>query len=64
MECSKGSTCTESTHKVTTISKAQEWLSSANVTDLPIRIEQRKSAGGRLFISIFNNNGALIGRRG
>lgn len=64
MECPKGSTCTESSHEVKTLDKALEWYPGCDETDLPIRIEQRKGAGGRIFARIYNVNNHIIYKRG
>lgn len=64
MECPRGSTCIESSHEVKTLAKAVEWCESATNDDLPIRIEQRKSADGRLMVNIYSDTGQLMERRG
>lgn len=64
MECPRGSSCTESTHEVKTMVKAQEWCAVASQGDLPLQIEQMKSQDGRLMVKIYNCNGKLIESRG
>ena len=64
MECPRGSSCTESTHEVKTLAKAQEWCSKADESDLPLQIEQRKSSDGRVMIKVYNCKGTLIESRG
>jgi hypothetical protein len=63
MECDKGSICKESTHKVTTIKGALGWWDGVQESDLPITIEQRTSAGGRVAIKIYSGS-KLIHQRG
>ena len=64
MECDKGSICKENTHKVITLKGAQEWWQGVEQTDLPVTIEQRTSAGGRVAIKIYNKDSKLIHNRG
>lgn len=64
MECSRGSICVESTHKVKTYDMAQAWCSDVQVSDLPVTIQQFTASGGRVLIRIFDKDGSLIYSKG
>tara|TARA_R110002020_G_scaffold471791_1_gene699158 strand:+ start:1370 stop:1564 length:195 start_codon:yes stop_codon:yes gene_type:complete len=64
MDSPRGGVCSESTHEVKTLSKGVEWCSATTESDLPLRIEQRKDAGGRLMVRIYNKDNNLMEQRG
>ena len=65
MDDNKGGYCQESTHEVKTLQKAMEWTGELVERDkLPLRIEQRKTKHGRLYIRIYDCCGKLIKTRG
>jgi len=64
MECPRGSVCTESEHTVKTIKMALEWSKSITDGMLPIRVNQIKAANGRVLITIRDNAGQIVYRKG
>lgn len=64
MICTKGSECSDSTHKVKTIKKAVEWFPGVVTSELPISVHQRISKAGRVYARIYACNGDLIHTRG
>lgn len=64
MECQRGSICTESTHEVKTMQKAQEWYQDVKESDLPITVYSSASSNGRLYARIYGVKGNLIHVRG
>lgn len=64
MECPKGSTCTESDHTVKTLKMAKEWHEDIAEDQLPIRVNQLTASNGRLQITIRDNTGSIVHKRG
>lgn len=55
MDCPRGGIATESTHTVTTLSKAQEWFADARENDLPITVQQYTTPDGRIKAVIYSD---------
>ena len=64
MECPRGSCCEETTHQVTTITTATEWLPGVTKEMLPITITSQIAIGGRRHVKIHDNKNNLIATRG
>ena len=59
----KGGPVVESTHTVKTLSKAQEWYSDCQESDLPIKVF-KQDASTRLRVRVYDNNDKLISSKG
>lgn len=64
MEGPRGDSLKESSHTVTKLETAQEWLPEATESDLPMKISQWKTYDGRIHAIFSNSKGERIGERG
>ena len=60
----KGGTLSESTHVVKTLAKGIEWFPGCTEDDVPLKIKQFTTSGGRLRVEIYNHVHDLLATRG
>lgn len=60
----RGGQVSEMSHEVRSLAKAREWYVGAIPSQLPLRIEQAKTSGGRMHVEIYAASGKLLETRG
>lgn len=51
-------------HQVKTLVKAREWYSRAIPSELPLKVEQHKTRGGRIHVKVYSASGKLVKVKG